>query len=419
MSKYARGLVFAMEELEAEDAPKRDEDAELELVQEGGDIDSEMADIDDGLGAVDDAQDDIETLGDIQDVMEESVEEGEGLSEGAAEMAEIAIESIYRRLGIRNTRPMPSLESFGSSNTRVHATKIAMEANGEMMLKLKNAAISLIKALVDKIVELWNKLTNWYKGQLAKQQDIIKELEKIKSDKNIELYSDAAVDAVEKNKFGFKTFGNYFQLLLKGRKQRKAVSAACSAMRKDLTALAKKKEKIDQDALDKIIESHTASFKNDIFFIIGENENIVVKGMSRKMLANLTKAIKEAKLDDFITKESNDKMTLGNLVESAKNLFKFTKEEQSEAPEIKKAEGETKAAADAIAEHVESDPEGAKLVEGVLNDVNNLEAANTTKTTGFIKTSIEKMTGCVDWLMNKVGKKEDGGKEESSKDAAK
>jgi hypothetical protein len=111
MSKYARGIVFAMEDADLDTSVGSGEDL-AELESSTAEIETEARDIDDGVEALDSAMEDMDTLEDISDVMEDSVEEGTGLDENAAEIAQVAVESIYRRLGLRNARPMPSLESL-------------------------------------------------------------------------------------------------------------------------------------------------------------------------------------------------------------------------------------------------------------------------------------------------------------------
>lgn len=99
-----------------------------EIVEEQGEIEE----LNDG---VDSAVSDLDTLEQIEGKMEESVESGEGISEDAAEIAEIAIESIGRRLGIP-MNVMPAMESFGSSSSRKRATQIALEGIGDTIKKI-------------------------------------------------------------------------------------------------------------------------------------------------------------------------------------------------------------------------------------------------------------------------------------------
>lgn len=154
MSIRSKGLIFAMEEAEVTDV----EGSESEIAEGMSEIDSGVVDmtqdeteIDDLDMAIEEAVEDAETLEDIGDVMEESVESGEGLSPEAAEMAEIAVEAIYNRLGIRNKTAMPAMESFGSSSSRLAATRIALEDVKETLKgiweKIKTAFNSMMKAI--------------------------------------------------------------------------------------------------------------------------------------------------------------------------------------------------------------------------------------------------------------------------------
>jgi len=124
------GLVAAMEEVD--NSPSIDENEAAEVAATVADESSEVQAEGDEIGVtvaqVEDAVQAGEELEDIAEVASETVEEGEGLDESAAEMASIAIESIRNRLGIRaQTRLVPATESFGNTNTRVVSTKLVVE----------------------------------------------------------------------------------------------------------------------------------------------------------------------------------------------------------------------------------------------------------------------------------------------------
>lgn len=100
--------------------------------------------ISDLRASVEEASQEIESLGLLKDTMEESIERDEGLSEQAAEIAEIAIESLCNRLGVDVTKlAMPATESFGKISTRKLATEAVMDS-------VKNA----LKAIFDAIVKV-------------------------------------------------------------------------------------------------------------------------------------------------------------------------------------------------------------------------------------------------------------------------
>lgn len=129
---------------------------------------SELNEIDDD---VEDYADGIETsvdatgeLDEVADQLEEGVESGEGVSEQTAKMAEIAVEAICAKVGIsaRQARIMPAMESFGSSNSRLTATKMALEGIGE-------TAGRIWKAIKEAFVKVWEMIKGFF-GSLGKSR---------------------------------------------------------------------------------------------------------------------------------------------------------------------------------------------------------------------------------------------------------
>ena len=159
-----KGLVAAMEDesLLVEGGETAGAPEELATLPEA-EISEGAGEIEQRSTAIEDAETDAETLGDVQDVMADSVETGEGLSRVAAEMAEVVVESICARLGI-TTKVMPSMESFGSTNSRKASTMLAMEGVGEQIARVW-------QAIKDAIIKLWNKIVAFVKkitnGNLA------------------------------------------------------------------------------------------------------------------------------------------------------------------------------------------------------------------------------------------------------------
>ena len=159
-----RGLVFAMEEAEAE-LPVEGDAIEQQVAEASAEVEAstaetveQVADVEEVTGAVDDAVADSDTLEGIQDVMAESVERGEGLDETAAAVAEVAVEAICARLGIRTSgRVLPAMESFGSKNSRVAATKIAMEGIGDKISAIWEAIKKAFKNVWMKIKDFFAK----------------------------------------------------------------------------------------------------------------------------------------------------------------------------------------------------------------------------------------------------------------------
>lgn len=153
-----KGLVAAMEDGEL-GGEASGELAPVEMLEiDDAGITGDSAAIEDDSSLIAETQDDAEVLQDVQDVATDAEAEG-GLSPDAAEMAEVITEHIGRKLGIR-TRIMPSMESFGSANSRKAATKLAIENIGEQIARIwqviKDAIVNLWKKIVAFVKKLFN-----------------------------------------------------------------------------------------------------------------------------------------------------------------------------------------------------------------------------------------------------------------------
>ena len=138
-SSFGRGLVAAMES--AENTPAVDEiipaadSAEtslLETAEAGAEVTGTLDDIES-------AQADGDSLGAIAETMEATEETG-GLDPVAAEVAEVAVESICNRLGV--TRRKYALESFSSKDKRVAATRYAVEEIKDVLKRIWDAIVA-------------------------------------------------------------------------------------------------------------------------------------------------------------------------------------------------------------------------------------------------------------------------------------
>ena len=165
-----RGLVFAMESEEAAAMASAEDTVTTELVD---DIETPAEESDALVGEIESAHDDMDTLEQVQDVMAESVESGEGLSPEAAEMAEIVTESIMRRMGIKNHRVMPALESFGSKGSRLSATELAMEGITDTMKRIWRAIKKAFKQVWEYIKESYKR----YFDGITKLEALVKKAE--------------------------------------------------------------------------------------------------------------------------------------------------------------------------------------------------------------------------------------------------
>ena len=138
-SSFGRGLVAAMESaddstLVDEVIPAADsaETSLLETAEAGAEVTGTLDDIES-------AQADGDSLGAIAETMEATEETG-GLDPVAAEVAEVAVESICNRLGV--TRRKYALESFSSKDKRVAATRYAVEEIKDVLKRIWDAIVA-------------------------------------------------------------------------------------------------------------------------------------------------------------------------------------------------------------------------------------------------------------------------------------
>lgn len=160
-----RGLVAAMEEELALLEPEAEavdpallavdgdnmETSVGEVVEAGGEVDGELDAIDTGL----DATNELEAH---TDIMEDSIETG-GMDETAAQVMEVAIESIRNRLKMKKKVVMPAMESFGAKGDRVAATKLAMEAAADVLKTVWAAIVNACKRMSGFIASIVDKIT--------------------------------------------------------------------------------------------------------------------------------------------------------------------------------------------------------------------------------------------------------------------
>jgi cell division septum initiation protein DivIVA len=130
----ARGLFAILEdelsgEIVPENAEQRERVEELEAQVAQGEVAQSEGEVTEMADAIDDAVTAVEELSEVSDILENSIEENEGLTEDAAAVAEVAVESICNRLGYKPVkRIVPAMESFGATSSRLDATKYALES---------------------------------------------------------------------------------------------------------------------------------------------------------------------------------------------------------------------------------------------------------------------------------------------------
>lgn len=153
--------LFALEELdtavdagELEAAPEVGEvaDVQVEVEQELGETAEATDAIEEGIGAAD-------QLEQVETVVADAVENGEGLDPVAAEAIRIAVEAICARVGA-NPKAVYSLyatENFQSASSRKANSKIALEGVGEFLKDLWKKIKGALTRLWEKAKAFWDK----------------------------------------------------------------------------------------------------------------------------------------------------------------------------------------------------------------------------------------------------------------------
>ncbi len=176
----SKSLFVAAEELEDDELEDGVDEEAVEVPGEVRDAEDEVEDTQD---VIDDSSDDVERLEDIKDILEDAAEKGEGIDETAAKVVEVAVESIYARLGIRETNVIGATEGFSNVRTRVTATKLAAEAIGETISRAWEAVKKFFKDLWAKIKELWARYATAVGRLKGKAESIRKKLNRAPDNK--------------------------------------------------------------------------------------------------------------------------------------------------------------------------------------------------------------------------------------------
>jgi hypothetical protein len=150
MSIRSRGFIAAMEDDSSEVEINIEPGVPAEVEVKAAEVAEDANEIQQETESMEDAVADAETLDMIANTAEKSVEEGEGMDPVAAEIAEVAVESIYARLGVER-KAIPSLESFGSAGSRKSATRIAIEDWKDTVKKVWEAVKKFFVNLYEKI----------------------------------------------------------------------------------------------------------------------------------------------------------------------------------------------------------------------------------------------------------------------------
>lgn len=197
------GLVFAMEDDNLVEGGDQSMVPETAAAAEAGasQVAEQSGEVEELQAAVEDAVDGAETLGQVEEVLEKTSESGDGVDETAAQVAEIAVESIKNRLGIIGGKAFPAMESFGSKNTRLSATKLALE-------NVRETITRIWEAIKQAVIRMWEKIKSFFLGIAKNTAALTKHLEGL-LDRAKKLPDDAKP---EKEKLGSTSLAKAFSV---------------------------------------------------------------------------------------------------------------------------------------------------------------------------------------------------------------
>lgn len=230
-------------EVEAANVATEVEAATSELAEVGDEAEEYAEGIETSVDAAGELQE-------VHDTLAASVEDGEGVSEETAKMAEIAVEAICAKVGIsaRETRMIPAMESFGSANSRLTATKLAMEG-------IKETAKRIWEAIKKAAIHVWNVIKNFFSGLTKSRTMLEKHL------KNLKARAEAAEGAPKEKKIstGAKDF------TVGGKASLETVSKVLDQSTKLMEASKKLTEALGQRAANVILKPEGADKAFEFF----------------------------------------------------------------------------------------------------------------------------------------------------------
>lgn len=164
---FSRGIVAAMED--------ESQAAELAIDTAGSDsMEADMVDVVDMSADIESGTDEMEQTVQDADQLERHVEvltsaEGEGgASPELIEATEIAVESIYNRLGIYGSTGIPALEAFSTKTGRARNTRVAIEDIKGKLKSIWEAVKLAFTKMINFVKDFFAKLLDTKKKALAR-----------------------------------------------------------------------------------------------------------------------------------------------------------------------------------------------------------------------------------------------------------
>lgn len=157
-------VVAVAEPMDFVDAPEND-------MIEMNAVSDEISDTED---SIEEAGQTAEVLTEVQTAMGDSLEKG-GMSETDIACVMPAVEHMLARLSfdMSKKKVFPAMEAFGKKETRIQATKIAMETIGEYVTKIWEAIKATFARIWESLKTFWSHLTDASKKYAARAKSIV------------------------------------------------------------------------------------------------------------------------------------------------------------------------------------------------------------------------------------------------------
>lgn len=131
--------------------------------------------------ATTDAQGEAETLGSIQNTLTNAADSEEGIEPKTLEIAQIAIEAIYERLGFKARKALPSLEGLTQKDDFKDAARLTIESISDSVKKIWQAILKAFEMIAEKIKEFYHTFTQNRDALIKRIQAVKKAAEDAKA----------------------------------------------------------------------------------------------------------------------------------------------------------------------------------------------------------------------------------------------
>lgn len=348
-----------------------------EAAQSTAQVEESYATVDQAMEAIDEALGSAQTLDKVADSMEK-IEASGGMDENMAAVAEVAIESLYKKLGVKKSALL-AMETYSSEQTRKSATALALENIQETAKKVWQAILNMLK-------QAYEFVKNFFKAVFDKNTKIanaakakLEALKKFRADNNVD---DSIVDGKIENeslgntlnidgKVNFSTIKAGFESLgvfLKAAKETTEGLKSHMGLMHGFLSKMTEKDLDDNFAMPGLDKLGWKEYKEGAYSFGGEksigfgNSSLLLRGYESE---NKDSSTFNVTLDNYNSKESPKELNVLSLDEIQKSLELII----DQSVEIEKSKS-------VIAELEDIQKSLEKESNNIIGVVNEAEASN-------------------------------------------